>query len=289
MTPLRSLLLCLTVLLVGAVPPLQKVRERIAPPEFVRETVEDDEGMLQWAPIEGKCEACRGVGSATCQGCERAESMDNCSECKGEKRAPCRTCFGTKELIDPIVELGCPICRSSGWYDCGNCNGFAELKISQPDGSVTTEPCRACKKVGRYECAVCDGEMRITAVRVKKKPAGEAKLKDLQSVRETLAETLKAFEAFQPLEKFSKSLKAMDTIVKRPSSVRPELKKMVAQLEEAVKGLTRAGAGLQSYEENLEHQFLIMKDRTVYMLQHDLRVLDQCIARVEANEAKAGN
>ena len=28
---------------------------------------------------------------------------------------------------------------------------------------------------------------------------------------------------------------------------------------------------------------LIIKDRTVYMLQHDLRVLDQCIARAEHN------
>lgn len=263
-----------------------QTRERIPPPEFVREVVVDDAGLQQWKVVETKCEPCQGKGKHECLGCKgNEELMPNCTECDGERRAPCRTCAGAKVLPDPLVEMACPFCRGSGWFNCGQCNGVGMFFSTDQNGNRTDVQCGACDKKGRYECMICDGKRHIPTVRVKKKHPGEAKPKDLVKLREDIAKCLEAITAFEPLDRAAKSLDLFEKTAKPFAKKRPELKQATALLERVLKGIRKVDAGYEGFEARNTHQILLMKDRTVYMLQHDLRAIDQSIARNEHNAA----
>jgi hypothetical protein len=280
MTAFKTTLLCLLALFSAAMPCTAQTRVKIPPPEFERQTEEDADGLLQFKEFKIKCEHCQGRGTATCMGCDGVD-MPDCTECKGEKRARCRLCLGDKNLLDPLVEMGCPGCNSSGWFNCGQCNGFGGFKVG--DAPVK---CGSCKKKGRYKCVICDGKGRVPTVRFKKKLPQDAKLDDLKKSLEVVNAVLQEFLDFDPLEKASKSLDRLEDMIKKPSKKVPQLKSMVEMLETALKGLTKAGSGYQGYEARKTHQILLIKDRTTYLLQHNARVLDQCIVRAEHNEGK---
>jgi len=284
MNLLRTILIALTTLLSVAPPAGAQARPKIPPPEFVRETVTDEAGLLQWAEFKVKCEPCQGRGKATCQGCDGYE-LPNCTECDGEKRTRCRQCLGTKFFLDPIAEMNCRFCNASGWYNCGQCGGFGSFNVNSKDGKSTPQKCGACKKKGRYACLPCEGTGKLATVRIKKKAPDMAKLKDLRAMHELVADALQKFEDFEPHEKANKSMKMIEEIIKKPAKKLRELADMHELLETALKGLTKAGSSYANYEEKKTNQFLLMKDRTVYTLQHHLRALDQCIARAEHNAA----
>lgn len=288
MNALLRLVPCLAAAFLAAAPLGAQVREKIPPPEFVRETVADADGRLQWKPFDVACEACHGRGVATCQGCANFD-VPNCTECGGTKTARCRVCLGTKKLLDPLVDVHCPYCAASGWNDCPNCGGVGYFIVTdKDDGSRRQQDCGGCKKKGRWECLACESEGRLATVRIKRKPPGEADLEDLEEMHEVLAGCLAAMEAFEPASRASESEDMIEEVVKKPGRKYEPLKDMLAVLEETLKSLTKVAAAYEGYEAKKTHQFLLMKDRTIYLLQHNVRALDQCIARAKHNAGLEG-
>lgn len=263
-----------------------QTRERIPPPEFQREVVVDDAGLQQWAEFKVKCEPCKGLGKHECLGCKGAEEIfPNCTECKGERRSVCRTCAGEKMLPDPLEEMACPFCRGSGWFNCGQCGGPGMYFTTDQNGNRNELVCRACDKIGRYKCIPCNGKRRIPTVRIKKKNPGLAKQKDLVKMREELQACLTDLEAYEPGDRGNKSLKAFEKLAKDYGKKLPALQDAAELLETVLKGITKVGAAYEGYEAKNTFQILLIKDRSVYMLQYDLRALDQSIARNEFNES----
>ncbi|HIG10299.1 MAG: hypothetical protein ABGY71_08205 [bacterium] len=261
----------------------QKTLPKIPATDFTRATVVDDDGFQQFKEYSVKCEPCRGRGAWDCRGCEKVE-MPGCLECDGKKKAPCRDCAGSGQLLDPLVALPCPYCAGSAWYRCAQCNGFAELSETR-DENVTMVACGACKKRGRYECVVCDGKRKLPSIPIKRKPVLKAKLKDLLKTREKLIELLPRLEAFEPLGRAAKTSKALTALLKKPCKLLPPLKNMQELLETVQKGLVKAGSGYKNFEESQDHQFRLFRDRSIYLVRHSVRVLDLCIARAEFNAA----
>jgi hypothetical protein len=257
--------------------------EKIPETNFTRETELDADGHQQFKAYDVKCEACRGRGTWDCRGCFKRELPD-CSECGGTQKAPCRDCAGTGKLLDPLVELPCPYCRGSAWYDCALCAGGGEIIENRPDGESTRKPCGACKQVGRYPCVVCEGTRKLPSIRVKKKAPTEAKLKDLEAVREELLAVQAGLESFEPLGRAAKSAKELNKLLSKPSRTLPPLKDMQDLLETVEKGLVKAGSGYANFEERQDHHFRVFRDRSIYLVRHSIRVLDLCIARAEFNE-----
>jgi hypothetical protein len=258
----------------------QSTRPKIPPPDFKRECDTDAAGLKQWKPFDVECPACKGTKFTECLHCKDTK-FPMCLECDGKHRATCRTCGGRGKLPDPLLELACPYCEGSSWYPCGLCNGFGILKI---DGAETK--CGACKQKGLLKCIACAGTRRVETIKVGKKPVGEAAAKDLRELLEKLKASLAEMEKFEPEENPSKSIKAFNKILEpleRDYKVAKDVEKM---LDETLKGVKSYGAGYTSYAENLKGQFLVFKDRTVFLLQHQVRAAEQSLARAEANETK---
>ena len=104
------------------------------------------------------------------------------------------------------------------------------------------------------------------------------------ATREALAQCLTEMEAFEPKGRAKKSGEAFDKILKKPAKKFPALKGVVEVRQALFDDLNRGGPQYKGYEEAVTHQFLLFKDRTVYLLQYQLRVLDMCIERAEFNE-----
>lgn len=255
-------------------------RPKIPPPDFEREWELDDEGLRQWKAYDVVCTHCKGAKSHECEHCTGNE-LPICLECDGTKRATCRTCAGTGRMPDPLVELACPYCWGSSWYNCGLCNSWGSLTV---EGTETR--CGACKQKGLLACVACDGKRRVAVVEVGRKGPGEASVKDLREALETLQTTLAAVEAFQPDSNPSRGIKSFAKTLDPVERDLDPAKDMQDMLERVLKGLKSYGAGYASYEDNLIHQFLVFQDRTVYLLQHQIRLVEQCLALAEFNETK---
>lgn len=268
------------ILAVSAAPSAAQVRERLPEPSVERAWVEDEEGLRQWAEYDETCPECRGARIRPCQGCA-GRGLSACSECDGTEKAKCRSCAGTGKLPDPLVELPCIFCKGGGWYHCPLCNARGYYGIKDVKRKIK---CGSCKTTGFHACAACEGTRRLPVVVVKRKGPGEAKLKDLLATRELLQPCLVEMDAFEPAERPGKSDKALSKILAKPARQLEALAGMQDMLETVVKGLTKAGANLQSYEANVTHQYLVFKDRTLFLLKHQVLLLDLCIERAEHNE-----
>jgi hypothetical protein len=284
----RLALLLIALFSAALVPFAAQSLEKIPETNFTRETELDADGFQQFKPYEVKCEACRGRGTWDCAGCFKRD-LPNCTECDGEKKAPCRLSAGENQLLDPLEELPCPYCSGSAWYDCAQCGGGSVIIETRAEGESTEKPCGACKKVGRYKCTVCKQKRKIPSIRVKKKSPTKAKLKDLRATREKLVPILAELEAFEPEGRASKSTKALEKMLAKPGKTLPPLKTMLPLLESVQKGLVKAGSGYQNFEERQNHQFRIFRDRSIYLVRHSIQVLDLCIARAEFNENVANS
>jgi hypothetical protein len=277
--PWRALALALASALALAAA-LPQTRPKIPPPDFTRETEADAAGQLQWKPFDVECPHCKGAKSHVCENCKEA-AVPVCQECDGSKRATCRVCGGVGKLPDPLVELACPICEGSSWYRCGLCNSFGYLEV---DGKKTN--CGACKQKGLLACVACGGRRRVDTVRVGRDHVGLASLKELQALLPKLREAQEALAAFEPDPNPSKSAKAFAKTfdpIKRELAAAKDLQEM---LDVVLKGIKSYGAGYTGYEDRLVHQFLVFKDRAVFLLQHQVRAAEQALARAEANESK---
>lgn len=289
-------MLAKTLILIAAlfsVAPGTQERSLLKIPEqkLERELVADAEGLKQFAPYEVKCEACRGTGEWECLHCKRFDNKnETCMECEVTRKATCRLCAGNKVLHDPIEAIPCLFCTygfdqgGSGFVNCGLCQGGGELGVTDKDGNKTSQKCGSCKGEGRFPCAVCDGSRIIPTVKVKKKPATEAKAKDLHKVRDGLAAVLVEFEGFEPIARSGKNDKKIEGFIKKHKKTFPPLSGMFESLETIAGGQTKAGAGFAAYEQNLVHTYKVFRDKTIYLLRHQLLVLDACIERAEFNE-----
>lgn len=266
----------------------QQTLEKIPVVDFQRETELDPAGLKQFKAFDVKCEACRGLRDWTCQGCDKLD-LPNCPECKGTKKAPCRVCAGRGKTHDPLLEHTCTYCRGSAWYDCAQCGGMGYFFENSAGGERLQKPCGACKKVGRYACNPCGGKRVVDTVRIKRKAPSDASAADLRATQAELQSWMAQLEAFEPLDRAAKSTKALEGLVARPGRTLAPLKDMLALLEEVQKGLTRAGAGYQNYEERQNFQFLLFRDRSIHLLRHNLRALELCIERADFNETVAKN
>jgi len=277
-------LLALLLLAALTAPALSQTIEKIPEVVIERELALDDEGLKQFVPFDVACPPCKGRGVDTCRGCAGVE-LPGCQECDGEKTATCRVCVGEKKLPDPIEALVCPSCWGSGWTDCGSCGGFGQIRESDPSGNETMVRCVACKAKGRWECVVCEGEQHLPSIRVKKKAPTRAKLKDLLKAQESLAEALAYLDGFEPTERASKVLKAMTKDLRGPSKTLPELGKMIETLDAVLDGIHKSSAQYVNYEARLTHRILTYRNRMLYLLRYQSRVLELCIERAEYNES----
>ena len=280
MTLMRALFLLAAL----AAPALGQTIEKIPEVVIERELAIDEEGLKQFVAFDVDCPPCKGRGIDTCRGCAGAD-LPECQECEGKKTSTCRVCVGTKKLPDPIEALVCPACWGSGWTNCGQCGGFGQIRESDPSGNTTFVNCIACKKKGRWECAVCEGEQHITTIRFKKKPPTKAKLKDLVKAQESLAEALAYLDGLEPTERASKVLKALTKDLRGPSKTLPQLAGMIEVLDSVLDGIHKAGAQYVNYEARLTNKILTYRNRMIYLLRYQSRVLELCIERAEYNES----
>ncbi|MCB9915131.1 MAG: hypothetical protein H6828_08285 [Planctomycetes bacterium] len=282
------LALVLAFLAAAFAAPVQQVLEKVPDVTFTRETEVDANGLQQFKPLSIECEACRGRGEWDCPVCKNSEApRPDCVICGGDQKATCSACAGQKKVLDPLVELICPYCQGLAWYPCALCGGGGQIQEKNANGEKTLKPCGGCKSVGFFACTVCEGARKIPAVQVKKKPATEAKLKELQALREELHALDEALMPWEPANGWSKSFKSLEALLKKSGKALPPLKDMLPLLETVEKGQVKAGSGYQNFEENLDHQMRIFRNRSVYLVRHSVRVLDQCIARAEFNENAA--
>jgi len=276
-TPTRLLSLA-TLLFLAAPAATAQSREKLPDPVVARETVEDEKGLQQWKDEEVECPTCRKAKVVECPMCSGRE-LPSCPVCEGTKKATCYTCAGTGRSPDPLKEMPCIYCKGLAWYPCGLCGGGGVLRVKEAEVK-----CGSCKGTGFFPCTVCKGTRLLPSVRVKKKDPGDAKLKDLQQVQTELQETLAELEAWEASDTVSKNLKSLGTLLKDPAKSLPPLKDMQKELEEVLKGITRAGSMYLGYEANLLHQFQVFQDRSAYLIKYQLEVLKLCIARLEHNE-----
>lgn len=282
----RNILFGLGAILVAALalPLVAQVRQKIPEPEVKRETVIDEDGYQQWAKYDEKCPNCGGFREKKCEWCDRDTPIPDCVECDGTKKAPCRICGGKGRLPDPLVDLRCIYCSGSSWYPCGVCGGGGSITVTDQNGNKESRACGSCKKKGFFPCTVCEQTRRLPVIKVKRKPPGEAKLKDLKALRDEMKAALLALQEWEPQGRASKAYDSLEKLMKKPGKKLPALKDMLELLETVQKGLTKSGSGFVSYESNQTHQFHVFKDRSVYLLQHQTKVLDLCVERAEFNE-----
>lgn len=265
----------------AAAPASAQNRPKIPPPDFEREWELNEAGERQWKEFDVTCTHCKGAKSHICQHCDGSSTLTICRECDMTKRAPCRVCAGTGKMADPLVELICPICDGSSWIVCGLCNSFGKLTVAEKEVK-----CGSCKQKGMYECSACDGERRIAVMKVGRKGPGAAKAKDLREALESLNETLAALERYQPDPNPSRSFKEFTKVFEPLGRNLKATKGMQEQLDQVLKGVKSYGAGYANFEDRLIHQFLVWQDRNVYLMQHQIRLMEQCLELAEFNETK---
>lgn len=257
-----------------------QARPKIPPPDFKREYDVDAAGLRQWKAFDVTCPQCKGTKNFECMHCKDAK-FAICLECDGKKHTTCRVCGGKGKLPDPMLELACPYCSGSSWYPCGLCNSFGVLQV---DGVDTK--CGACKQKGLLKCLACNGARRVDTIKVGKKGVGECTSKELKDLLEKLRASQDAMEKFDPDPNPSKAMKAF---VKALEPVEKDLKVVKdaeKMLDEVLKGVKSYGAGYSKYQEDLIQQFLVFKDRSVFLLQHQIRAAEQSLERAEFNETK---
>lgn len=266
-----------------AAPALSQTIEKTPEVVVERALALDEAGLKQFAPFDVPCPPCKGRGVDTCRGCAGADLPD-CQECTGKKTAKCRACVGNKKLPDPLESLVCPGCWGAGLTSCGGCGGFGEIRESDPSGNTTMVRCVGCKGKGRWECIVCEGEQHIPTIRLKKKAPTEAKLKDLVKVKASLAEALEYLDSFEPTGRASKVMKALAKDLRGPSKVLPQLGSMIETLDTVLDGIHKSSAGYVNYEARLTHRILTYRNRMLYLLRYQARVVDLCAERAQHNE-----
>jgi hypothetical protein len=256
-----------------------QVRYRIPEPQIERLEEVDANGLKQWKALDETCPHCNGKKTAKCGHCVETE-LPTCAECDNKKEAPCRYCGGSGKKLDPLIELPCPYCVGAAWHDCALCKSRGSYPVQ--GGGASEQKCGACKEKGAIPCSVCKGKRVIPAVKVGKKGPGYAKAAEIKDAKEDLAKAMEAVNAYLPVGK-EQSKKDLYKAIGKYAKLLPALKDMPTLLDETLNGL-RKGAGYVGYDEWLLNEFVVFKDRTIYLLKHQMLLLDLCAAHAEHNE-----
>ncbi len=256
-----------------------QVRYRIPEPQIERLEEVDANGLKQWKALDEKCPYCNGKKTAKCGHCDGNE-LPTCAECSSTKEATCRYCGGSGKKIDPLVEMTCPYCVGAGWHDCALCKSRGSYPVQ--GGGANEQKCGSCKEKGAIPCSVCKGKHVIPVLKVGKKGPGYAKAAELKDAKKDLEKAMEAVNAYLPVGK-EQSKKDLYKAVGKYQKLLPALKDMQTLLDETLNGL-RKGAGYVGYDEWLLNEFVVFKDRTIYLLKHQMLLVDLCLAHAEHNE-----
>ena len=281
MKPLNLIvLLGLLVHLVGQ-PLAAQVRKKIPLPKIEREWSEDEQGLWQWQKFEQTCFRCRGAKRRDCEYCKHQE-RDHCVACGDKKVTVCRVCAGKGKLPDPLLVLMCPYCQGITWHPCRLCAGHGSFPVK--GGGKKNQTCSACKKLGSHKCTACKGKHHLAVVKVGKHGPGKASVKDLKQARSVLQKSLESLEKLELTAKEGKTLKAFLKTIKKSAKILAAIKDMQGLLKKSLKGL-RKGAAYTSYGDNVLAEFAHFKDRSIYLLRHQILLLNICLKRAEHNES----
>lgn len=277
----RLSLSCCLLLLLPCMLPAQH-GEKFVVPQVKRAVVTDDSGLQQWAEFAPQnCPTCRGLKIHKCKHCDGLERAKSCLECDWKRQSPCRTCGGHGQIQDPLLLAVCPGCHGAGCFPCNFCHNEGTQPV-QGGSKKKPAKCLCCKAQGGFKCEVCRGK-RLVEGPALKPSVGEASLKDLDSAKKKIAETLTALAAFRPTNKTSKDLKAYAKALAPARRVLPLLRKCQSMINTIQKGLSKGDLYVDNDKRKAEafDRFRIYNE---LYLKHQQQVIDLCIKRQEFNE-----
>lgn len=266
-------------------------QQRIKPPteeapRIVRETVLDDQGLQQWAPFKAqRCPKCHGQKLIECEFCKRLDSGDGCPQCEGDRKAPCNECFGTGTTWDPLELMPCACCAGMGMLPCGGCGSKGTHMVE--GGGDKPKKCDACRGDRVFECHVCDGARHIPLV-TPKKDVREDPLEDLRETRQTVEAVRAELADWKGEDRSTKAVQSFEKVLKPIRKELPAVKDIAKTMKEVLKGLDKARGWVGTTQKIADTQ-AEFRDRTIWMLDHTMLVLDRCIQRAEANQAVLAN
>jgi hypothetical protein len=277
--------LALLSTLLGSALPAQKTKvdiKYLVPEKIERATKTDDAGLVQWAPhAQQKCPTCAGTGTTGCAHCDPIEGNIRCLECGLKKTAPCRSCGGSGNILDPLEKALCPSCMGAGAITCAVCGGRGHTKVE--GGGDKDKDCLGCKNDGGFPCTTCKGTRLVEAPALKPSVA-EAPLVALTKARDAIDATLKGLGMYTVSPKNTrKSVKEYVALLAPATSVLPPLKRAQATTDEVMQRVLK-GEQWVGHEEREAAAINQLKAANEYYLKFEKRLLELCIARAEANQ-----
>ncbi len=257
-------------------------RDEILPPRVDRITAPDENGLQQWVKFEARdCPVCKGTGKTECQRCKDLKDVHACLECNLTHECPCHTCGGTGKLPDPFEKALCPGCNGAGSFPCVTCGCKGTYVLVGSGGRP--QKCVACRGDGGFPCEVCGGKRLVDIVRVRG-GVEDAKLEDLQAVREKIEETIVAVKDFTGLGTTRKDTKDYGKALAPAARFCPPLKKAAEMIDDLMMKQLARGDRIDGNDELKQAAFQRFRACNLSYLEHQIKVLDLCIARQEANQ-----
>lgn len=269
---------------VKAPPPKQQTKmiqdiEKSMPP-VVLVTKVDSKGLKQWDKTPARnCPACKGSKLEKCQHCAVHEKPEKCPECKlkNGRKAPCHYCAGKGRLFDELEWAVCPGCNGHSLFICYLCGNKGGISIT--GGSKKPQKCSSCKGEAGMPCKVCNGKRLVqSAFRGK---VGQVKLAQLKQTKADVEKLISALQTFQCKGQPRTDRKEFAALFKDVYREFPSLKKAVALSEDVNKGLDAPYKDIEKQQSEAYKRFVRY---ILYYLVHQEKVIDLCIARLEANE-----
>lgn len=263
------------------------------PERLERPTVEDEDGLLQWADLDElsreerlkfRCPTCEGKGKQECPFCWRLEFHEECPECHtgpdAEKRiATCRTCGGEGQLPDILEKAPCPGCFGAGLTRCHACGGEGNYPAGRNTDRRAT--CPVCRGDMCNPCNVCDGE-RFVEPPPLRPSVGEAELEDLREMRAVFAAVAEELAKVESTGDARKDAKLWKDVLRPGLRYLPCFRPLLKDLERNTKDMAK-GTMFVAYADMVRNSTNEKKQYLDYYLRHQTRLLELCIARAEHN------
>ena len=111
----------------------------------------------------------------------------------------------------------------------------------------------------------------------------DATAKNLMKARAKLQKTLGKLQKLPINSQENKTTKAFNKILDPGARTYKSLKDVKAMMKAALKA-ARVGSAYTNHGQTVLSEYMHYQDRTVYLLQYQIRVIDLCLARAENNE-----
>ena len=255
-----------------------------------RETVEADDGTLEWAEYiktKYRCPTCKGKKKQICAFCYRLGNHDTCPECKhkadereDKKLTTCRTCAGEGFVPDILEKAPCPGCRGAGIRACQRCFGEQNLGT---EGTDELSRCTVCRGTGHYKCIVCRGKRHVEVAKVGSS-IKKAKAKDLKKALKALEAIEKGASKLQSTGNARKDAKLWKPLLRPGARYFRPLNKLAKANAELSSDVVKGGNPVDP--EGLARQTMSsMTAGLQYYLASQRRLLELSLERAEHNEA----